>query len=73
MALLVFIGERNRRTTMRYQGFDPYAQPVQTHTAQPTPPQPVAPAAAPQPVAARADDEPDEERTIEEPGYGHGV
>jgi hypothetical protein len=58
---------------MRYQGFDPYAQPVQTPTAQSTKPQAVPPAPAPQPVAARAEDDQDEERTIEEPGYGHGV
>ena len=58
---------------MRFQGFDPYAEPVRTHTAQPTPPQTVAPVPAPPPVAARAEDDRDEERTIEEPGYGHGV
>jgi hypothetical protein len=58
---------------MRFQGFDPYAQPVRTHTAEPKPPQQVAPAPAPQPVAVRAEDDRDEERTIEEPGYGHGV
>jgi len=58
---------------MRPQGFDPYAQPVRTPTAEPTPPQTVAPASTPQPVAAAAEDERDEERTLEEPGYGHGV
>jgi hypothetical protein len=58
---------------MRFQGFDPYAQPVRPHTAEPPPPQTVAPDPAPQPVAAAPEDDRDEDRTIEEPGYGHGV
>jgi hypothetical protein len=58
---------------MRFQGFDPYAEPVRTNPATTPSPQPRAPAPAPQPVAARAEDDQDEEGMLEEPGYGHGV
>jgi hypothetical protein len=58
---------------MRFQGFDPYGQPVRTQTAQPLTPQTLAPAPAPEPVAAPAEDDREDDQPIEEPGYGHGV